>query len=84
MSNAHERLFAVARRVVDSRHMDSLTPASLLLDEHILDSFGIIQLIAQIDNEFSIAIKTEDLTSQNFATITDIAGLVERYIDNGQ
>ena len=83
MSNAHERLFALARRVVDSRHMDSLTPASLLLDD-ILDSFGIIQLIAEIDNEFSIAIKTEDLTRQNFATITDIARLVERYTDNGQ
>ena len=83
MSNAHERLVAVARRVVDSRHMDSLTPASLLLDD-ILDSFGIIQLIAEIDNEFSIAIKTEDLTRQNFATITDIARLVERYTDNGQ
>lgn len=82
MSDVYERIFALARRVVDARYRDSLTSTSLLLEEQILDSFGILQVIAEIDKEFSIAIKTEDLTSQNFATITDIAVLVERYIDN--
>ena len=80
MNDINGRIFELVKRVADPRYRDSFTPTSLLLEEQILDSFGLIQLVAEIDNEFSIAIKTEDLISQNFASITDIAALIECYI----
>lgn len=80
MNDINGRVFELVKRVADPRYRDSFTPASLLLEEQILDSFGLIQLVAEIDNEFSIVIKTEDLISQNFASITDIAALIECYI----
>lgn len=73
-----ERLVEVAKRVIDRRHHATLTPDSLLFEENLLDSFGILQLVAETEQEFAIAIKTEDLTVENFAAITDIARLVER------
>lgn len=76
--NTVDRLLDVARRVVDRRHQTTLTPASLLFEEELLDSFGILQLVAETEKEFSIEIRTEDLTVQNFASIADIALLVER------
>ena len=84
MNLTNDRVFELAKRVIDPRYRDSLTQDSRLFEEHILDSFGLIQLVVEIDNEFSIAIKTEDLTSQNFSTISDIAALVESYITSGQ
>ncbi len=73
-----ERLVNAAKRVVDRRHQATLTAASLLFDEKLLDSFGILQLVAEVEKEFAIEIKTEDLTVQNFASIADIARLVDR------
>jgi acyl carrier protein len=78
-----KQLFDLVIRVVDPLHKHSLKVDSLLLEENILDSFGLIQLVTEIDSEFSIAIKTEDLTFQNFATLKDIGILVERYIADG-
>jgi len=84
MATMNERLFDLVKRIVDPRYKDSLTVASRLLEESLLDSFGLIQLVAEIEKEFSISIKTEDLTSQNFSSVADMSTLVERTIANGK
>jgi acyl carrier protein len=84
MIDADKRLFDLVIRVADPLHKNALKVDSLLLEEKILDSFGLIQLVTEIDSEFSISIKTEDLTLQNFETLKDIGTLVERYILDGK
>jgi acyl carrier protein len=84
MMNTDKRVFDLVIRVADPLHRRALTLDSLLLEEKILDSFGLIQLVAEIDSEFLIVIKTEDLILQNFATIKDIGALVKRYITDGK
>lgn len=80
MHDTDARLFALAKRVVDPRRTEELTAESLLFEEKFLDSFGIIQLVTDIETEFAVAIPTEDLTFQNFGSVRDIARLVERYL----
>lgn len=80
MSSTSDKLFELAKEIAGPDKTFSKT--SHLFEEHVLDSFGLIQLVGEIDKEFSVAIKTEDLTIQNFATIENVATLVDRYTKN--
>ena len=82
-ANTVERLLEVATRVVDPNRRATLTPASLLFEDKLLDSFGILQLVAEIETEFAISIRTDDLTVQNFSAITAIVLLVDGYLAAG-
>ncbi len=48
-----------------------------LLEREILDSMGILQVVTFLEGEFGVEVDDEDLVAENFATITDIARLVE-------
>lgn len=48
-----------------------------LLEREILDSMGILQVVTYLEGEYGIEIDDEDLVAENFATIDDIARLVE-------
>ncbi len=80
MSVISGKVFALVKQTVDTSVSGLLTLESLLLEEKMMDSFGLIQLIAEIEDEFSISMDIEDLTSQNFASVNDIVTLVEGYI----
>ena len=50
----------------------------------VIDSFATIQLIAEIEEEFSLSFGTEDFQSPKFTTIEGMASVVERLnADNG-
>lgn len=49
-----------------------------LLADGYLDSFAIVNLIAAIEDKFGITVAAEDILPQNFATIENIAALIER------
>lgn len=49
-----------------------------LLADGYLDSFAIVNLIAAIEDKFGITVAAEDILPQNFATVEDIAALIER------
>ena len=49
-----------------------------LLADGYLDSFAIVNLIAAIEDKFGITVAAEDILPQNFATVKDIAALIER------
>lgn len=44
----------------------------------ILDSVGLVNLVAMVEDEFSIAVRDEDLDFENFGTIARIARYVEQ------
>ena len=80
MTSVASKISDIVEKALDSSIREMLTPESLLLENGMLDSFGLIHLIAEIEDEFSITVDVEDLTSQNFASVNNIVLLVEGYM----
>lgn len=78
MTDITEQVIGLINNIVGPDVAGTLHAGSALFDERILDSFGLIQLVGEIDRAFSVAIPTAELTMQNFATPASIAALVSR------
>ena len=50
-----------------------------LFENDMLDSLGIAQLVASMEETFQIEIDPEDILPENFSTINEISALVEKY-----
>ena len=50
-----------------------------ILDSKLIDSFGLLQLIADIEQKLNINILTEDMTLENFSTVSAIVDLISLY-----
>jgi len=55
---------------------DKLQPDDDLIDSGILDSMGIMQLVAHLEQEYGIEIATEEIDPDNFATTRTLASFV--------
>ncbi len=68
--------------ILSSLHPDvDFAHADGLIDRHILDSFDIITLVAEIDAEFGAAIPAEDLLPEHFNSVQALYALVQRLSD---
>jgi len=47
------------------------------LDEGIIDSFALVEMIATLEQRFGIKFSAAELTSQNFRTLAGVIGIVE-------
>ena len=56
-------------------------PTVNLLANHLLDSFDMVNLVTDIEEEFSIELDPEDILPENFASLQKIQELVEKYKD---
>ena len=54
-----------------------LTDDYPLIEHHVIDSLGMLELIGLLETEFGIAVDDEDLVPTNFASIEAIAAFVE-------
>ena len=52
-----------------------------LIDKKVLDSFDIVTLISEINNEFDVAIPAEEIIPDNFNSAKALWALVERLLD---
>ena len=52
--------------------------ATTLIDDEILDSFDIIWIVSEINEEFDIKINVNDLLPENFNSVEDIMELIVR------
>ncbi|NMB43970.1 MAG: acyl carrier protein [Clostridiales bacterium] len=52
-----------------------------LIDDHVLDSFDIITLIAEISDEFDIQIPAEEIIPENFNSAKSMYKLIEKLSD---
>ncbi len=50
----------------------------LLLEKGIIDSAGLVQLVAYLEREFSISIADNDILPENFETVGSISKLVDK------
>jgi D-alanine--poly(phosphoribitol) ligase subunit 2 len=59
---------------------DSIDYASekKLIDDHLLDSFAIISLVGDLEDEFDVRIGAVEMVPENFNSIEAIAAMVER------
>ncbi|HVM01463.1 MAG TPA: acyl carrier protein [Acidimicrobiales bacterium] len=48
-----------------------------LIENAVIDSLGIFEMVRFIESEFDVEVDDEDLLLDNFATIADIARLVD-------
>lgn len=49
---------------------------TLLLDEKVIDSMGVIELVAFLEATYKVEFVDDDLTVDNFKTIGSIANLI--------
>lgn len=57
---------------------DALGEQASLLDEGVVDSTGVLEVIGFIESEFGIAVADAEITPENFDSIERIAAYVER------
>lgn len=71
-----EKLLEILRKVNKAIPDD---PTVNLLANHLLDSFDMVNLVTDIEEEFSIELDPEDILPENFASLQKIQELVEKY-----
>ena len=53
-----------------------------LIDNKILDSFDIVTIVAEVNDEFDVAIPAEELIPENFNSAQALWALIERLSDD--
>lgn len=53
-----------------------------LIDEHILDSFGIITLVSELTDAFDIEIEASELVPENFNSVEAMWKMIQRLQEN--
>jgi acyl carrier protein len=56
---------------------DALTDDYPLIDNNVLDSQGIFEMVSMIEDRYRVEIEDEELLPENFETVGAIARLVE-------
>jgi acyl carrier protein len=65
--------------ILKELHIDvDFENCTTLIDDKILDSFDIVTLVAEIDEEFGVAIPAGELVPENFNSAKAIYALIER------
>ena len=52
-----------------------------LIDDHILESFDIVSLVAGLEDEFDIKIRPKNLIDENFNSLDALTDLVETLVE---
>lgn len=73
---------AIREFIVNELHWDEergkLTAEYPLIENHVVDSMGLLMLVSFVEEQFGIQLTDEELTPSHFGTIGSIAGLVDR------
>jgi acyl carrier protein len=58
---------------------ERILPTYSLRQDLGIDSLGFVELKTQVEKRFSILISEDDFTPENFATISSLTSLINRY-----
>lgn len=53
-----------------------------LIDDKILDSFDIVSIVTEINNEFDVAVPAEEIVPENFNSVQALQAMVDRLLDD--
>lgn len=67
----------ISRDLAGGRPADELTDDLALIDEHVIDSLGIFQLVSFIEDEFGVEVGDDEVVLENFATIAALVTFIE-------
>ena len=73
-----ELIFRLAATVEEITGRNGIEVSEELVRSGLIDSFGILQLILEIEQKFGISLENEDLDATNFSSIQTISDLVAR------
>ena len=59
---------------------DGLNGGTSFLDEGIIDSTGILELVSFLEEEFSISVEDEELIPENLDSILNVVAYLEKKI----
>lgn len=59
----------------------TLAPDASMLDAGILDSLGVMELVAFLEDEFAISVDEDELVRHNLDTLAGVTALVRRHLD---
>ncbi len=81
LNTVKERIkeFITKSTFIDGARIDYTT---MIFKEGILDSMGLVSLIAFLEEEYKISTDDTDLVEENFETIDAIAAFIGRKSDN--
>ncbi len=57
------------------------TTTDKLIDNKVLDSFDIVTIIAEVDNEYDVAIPAEEIVPENFNSAEALYKLIKKLMD---
>lgn len=73
-----EKIMAILRDLREEVDFESETK---LIDGEVLDSFDIISLVGELNDEFDIEISVDDLLPENFNSVDAMCELVKKLQD---
>lgn len=68
----------ILREIAVEHGKESLEPDENLLTQGLIDSMGILKLVAFIESTFGIKVENEDIVPENFETLNDMSRFVEK------
>ncbi len=68
----------VRQFIKDSFFIDELDDDASFLENGILDSLGVMQLVAFVESEFGLRVAEGDLIPENFDSVARVAAYAER------
>lgn len=57
---------------------DEIDLEKSLIDEGIIDSFGLIEIVSFIEKEFDIVVQDDQMTMKNFGSVIKIVNFIEQ------
>lgn len=77
-------MMEILLEILEELHPDvDFENCETLIDDKILDSFDIITLVADINDEFGVAIPAVELIPENFNSVKSLYALIERLSEEG-
>jgi len=75
-----KRVWQCLVRSVPNLSLQDVKDDTHLFDDAVLDSLSTVAMILEIEKEFQIKLKEDDVFSPSFTTLSGIAGLVGEHV----
>ncbi len=72
-------LLALVRGIMRTKTKESDTALlkAHYLDEGLIDSFELVEMLATVEKHFNVRLSAAELTSEKFRTLAGVAGIIE-------